>query len=270
MIVFIASHFSLVWGLLAATAYALGGLFGGRLSAQQSRNYLWLISLFHGLSVIASLIPADNELAHFGFAAALSATSWLVLLVYTVEHHWFPQMQTRWLMSGAGMVAVLLPLLFPGHALHSTSSAWLPFHWMLGMASYALFAAAVVHASLMSRAERQMRMGAVDTTGLPLLTLERLTFRFVNIGFLLLSATLLAGWLFGEQLYGPDKALRFDHKTLFAVLAWLVFLLLIWGRRYRGWRGAPAVRTLYAGAALLLLSYAGSRFVTEVFLNRTS
>jgi len=270
MIVFSASHFSLVWGLLAATAYALGAMFGGRLSAQQSRSYLWVISLFHGLSVIASLIPSDNELAHFGFAAALSATAWLVLLVYTIEHHWFPQMQTRWLMSCVGMVAVVLPLLFPGHALHSTSSAWLPFHWMLGMASYALFAAAVVHASLMNRAERQIRMGAIDPTGLPLLTLERLTFRFVNIGFGLLTATLLAGWLFGEQLYGPGKALRLDHKTLFAILAWLVFLLLIWGRRFRGWRGSLAVRTLYTGAAMLFLSYAGSRFVTEVFLNRST
>jgi len=270
MIVFSASHFSLVWGMLAASAYAMGALFGGRLSAQQSRNYLWLIFLFHGLSVIASLIPSDDGLAHFGFAAALSATAWLVLLVYTIEHHWFPQMQTRWLMSAVGMVAVILPLLFPGHALHSTSSAWLPFHWMLGMASYALFAAAVVHASLMNRAERQIRLGAVDPSGLPLLTLERLTFRFVNIGFGLLTATLLAGWLFGEQLYGPDKALRLDHKTLFAILAWLVFLLLIWGRRFRGWRGPLAVRTLYTGAAMLFLSYAGSRFVTEVFLNRSA
>ena len=268
MIVFSASHFSLVWGLLAALAYALGALFGGRLSAQQSRNYLWLISLFHGLSVIANLIPAEDEPAHFGFAAALSATAWLVLLVYTIEHHWFPQMQTRWLMSGVGMVAVVLPLLFPGQALHSIYSAWLPFHWMLGLASYALIAAAVVHASLMNRAERQIRMGAIDPSGLPLLTLERLTFRFVNIGFALLTATLLAGWLFGEQLYGPDKALRLDHKTLFAVLAWCVFLLLIWGRRFRGWRGTLAVRTLYTGAAMLLLSYAGSRFVTEVFLHR--
>jgi ABC-type uncharacterized transport system permease subunit len=268
MIVFSATHFSLVWGLVAAVAYALGALFGGRLSPQQSRNYLWLISLFHGLSVIASLIPTENELSHFGFAAALSATAWLVLLVYTIEHHWFPQMQTRWLMSGVGMVTVILPLLFPGQTLHSTSSAWLPFHWMLGMASYALFAAAVVHASLMNRAERQIRLGAVDPSGLPLMTLERLTFRFVNIGFGLLSATLLAGWLFGEQLYGSVHAIRLDHKTLFAILAWLVFAVLLWGRRYRGWRGSLAIRTLYIGALMLLMSYAGSRFVTEVLLGR--
>ena len=122
MIVFSATQFSLVWGLVAAVAYALGALFGGRLSPQQSRNYLWLISLFHGLSVIASLIPTENELSHFGFAAALSATAWLVLLVYTIEHHWFPQMQTRWLMSGVGMVTTRrrTPATFAGTAFIST------------------------------------------------------------------------------------------------------------------------------------------------------
>lgn len=110
MIVFSASTFSTVWGLVAALAYALGALLGGRLSPQQSRNYLWVISLFHGLSVLASLIPEPNTTPRFGFAPALSATAWLVLMVYTLEHHWFPQMKTRWVLSGAGLVAVLLPL----------------------------------------------------------------------------------------------------------------------------------------------------------------
>ena len=102
-------------------------------------------------------------------------------------------MKTRWILSAAGLVAVVLPLIYPGQPLHSSASAWLPLHWVLGMASYAMFAAAVVHASLMSRAERQMRLAEADPSGLPLLTLERLTFRFVHLGFFLLSATLLAG-----------------------------------------------------------------------------
>ena len=63
--------------------------------------------------------------------------------------------------------------------------------------------------------------------------------------------------------------MRWDHKTILSVMAWVVFLLLIWGRHARGWRGTLAVRTLYLGSALLLLAYAGSRFVMEVLLQRT-
>jgi ABC-type uncharacterized transport system permease subunit len=46
------------------------------------------------------------------------------------------------------------------------------------------------------RACGRRRFGGHDS-GLPLLTLERLTFRFVSAGFVLLTATLAAGWLFG-------------------------------------------------------------------------
>ena len=98
------------------------------------------------------------------------------------------------------------------------------------------------------------------------MTLERLTFRFVTAGFALLTATLVAGLLFGETLYG--RAWRWDHKAVFSVLSWLTFAALLLGRWRFGWRGRTARRMLYVGAALLLLAYVGSRFVLEVLLGR--
>jgi ABC-type uncharacterized transport system permease subunit len=113
-----------------------------------------------------------------------------------------------------------------------------------------------------------MRLGRQSETGVPLLTLERLTFRFVEAGFVLLSATLLVGWLFAETLYGPRIVAMWNHKTVFSVLSWLVFAGLLIGRARLGWRGQKAVRVLYLGSGLLLLGYAGSRFVLEVILKR--
>ena len=48
----------------------------------------------------------------------------------------------------------------------------------------------------------------------------------------------------------------------------MLFRSLLTGRRIFGWRGRRATRWLYFGALLLLLSYAGSRFVLEVLLQR--
>ena len=90
----------------------------------------------------------------------------------------------------------------------------------------------------------------------------------MHIGFFLLTATLFAGLLFGERLYGSDNALRWDHKTVLSILAWLTYALLIWGRQARGWRGPLAIRLLYFGSAMLLLAYVGSRFVLEVLLHK--
>jgi ABC-type uncharacterized transport system permease subunit len=92
----------------------------------------------------------------------------------------------------------------------------------------------------------------------------------VNVGFILLSATLLAGFFFGETLYGSTGATwKWDHKTVFSLMSWLTFALLLIGRARLGWRGKRALRMLYIGAGLLLLAYVGSRFVLEVLLERS-
>jgi len=249
--------------LAAAVAYAVPAAGAARLSQSASRLALLAAWVLHGLVLAWSLL---GEAPRFGFAPALSVTAWLVLTVYAVEREMFPQLQARWALAALGAAAVVLALVFPGTPLPSTTSPLLPLHWALGIASYGLFAAAVVHAWLMRRSEQQMRRAAEPHTGVPLLTLERLTFRFVGAGFVLLSATLLAGLLFGERFYG--RGWRWDHKTVFSVLAWLAFALLLLGRARFGWRGRTAVRVLYTGSLLLLLAYVGSRFVLEVVLGK--
>jgi len=204
----------------------------------------------------------------FGFAPALSLTAWLVGLVYAIEGFVYPQFKKPWITSGLGSACVLLAVLFPGATLNPNASAWLPLHFALGIASYGLFAIAVAHAWLMTRAEVRIRSATDAQTGMPILTMERLTFRFVTVGFVLLSATLLAGLLFGGQLYGSAHALQWNHKTIFAFLSWLTFAVLMIGRFRFGWRGRQAVRVLYIGSGLLLLAYVGSRFVMEVILGK--
>ena len=91
------------------------------------------------------------------------------------------------------------------------------------------------------------------------------------LGFVLLTATLLAGFLFSEVLYGTSvRAWKWDHKTVFSVLAWVTFGVLLVGRARFGWRGRAATRVLYTGSVLLLLAYVGSRFVLEVVLHRAA
>lgn len=262
MILASASPASVVLTLAAAAAYAVPAAGARRLSENAARIALLLAWLLHGALIAWNL---GFEQPRFGWAPVLSVTAWLVLTVYAVERKVFPQLEARWALAGFGSAAVLLALAFPGDPRHS----WMSFHSVLGIASYGLFAVAVVHAWLMTRAERQIRQAADPHAGIPLLTLERLTFRFAAAGFVLLSATLLAGFLFSESLYGT-AVVKWDHKMVFSVLAWAVFAFLLLGRWRFGWRGRKAVRVLYMGSLLLLLAYAGSRFVLEVVLRRSA
>jgi len=269
MILASASPVSLLLAASAALAYAVPALAARAIGAVTARRVLLLAWLLHGLLLAWNLLA---EPPCFGWAPALSITVWLVLTVYAIESQLYPRIRARWALAGFGTLTIALALAFPGEPLHVASSPLLPLHSALGIAAYGLFAVAVAHGWLMSRAESNMRKAAQAAAGgVPLLTLERLMFRFVGAGFVLLTLTMLAGVFFGEQLYGGAyTGWRWDHKRVFTLLSWLTFATLLVGRSQFGWRGRRAVRVLYIGAALLLLGYVGSRFVLEVLLGRAA
>ena len=256
---------TLVLSLLATLMYTVPAVWVHQLSPTVARNCVAAAWLLHGAVIALGLL---GDPAFFGFAPALSVTAWLVAAAYAVESHIFPQLQTRWTLCGLGAAAVFMAAAFPGSPLPNTAPIWLPLHLAFGVASYGLFGTAVVHAWFMSRAESRIRLAEDAHTGLPLLTLERLTFRFVAAGFLLLSATLLIGFSFGDALYGRPHAWHRDHKMVFSLLAWITFASLLIGRRTFGWRGKRATKVLYTGTGFLLMAYVGSRFVFEVVLGR--
>jgi len=253
-------------GIVALVAYAVAALPGDRI-VPGARLALVLGWIAQAAAIVVDVAGLGSPLvgARFGFAPALSMTIWLVLAVYVVESRFVPLPGVRRTLALLGGAVVVLALVFPGELRPQAPSPWAPLHWALGLASYGLFGAAVLHAAMLNRSEKQMRSAAAamqaGAGGMPLLRLERLTFRFVAAGFIVLSAAVLLGAWFAHPW-------RWDHKTVFSMLGWLVFAGLLAGRRLFGWRGPAATRWLYAGAGLLLLAYVGSRFVLEIVLHR--
>ena len=232
----------------------------------------WLAQ-FVSIAVDALSIGQATQGARFGFAPALSVTTWLVLAVYAIESHRLRLPTIRRTLATLSALTVALAWFFPGQTHPAAGGQWAPLHWLTGFASYGLFGAALVHAAVLNQAERQLRSkspksnalphSAGQALGIPLLRLESLTFRFVSAGFAMLTLTLVLGaWL--------STTWHWDHKTVFSVLSWAVFATLLAGRAQFGWRGRFAIRWLIAGSMLLLLSYVGSRFVLEVLLHRST
>jgi ABC-type uncharacterized transport system permease subunit len=252
--------------VVALVCYLAAAVPGERYSSGLRKALLvgWIMQ---GVSIVIDVagIGSDRPGARFGFAPALSVTLWLVLAVYEFESRLVPLPGARRALAMLGVAVVIVAWLFPGQVHPQAASVWAPLHWLLGIASYGLFGVAVLHALLLNRAERHMRRAPslTDPTpqGVPLLRLERLTFRFVGAGFVVLSAAIVLGIWFSDRW-------RWDHKAVFSVLGWLVFAGLLAGRSAFGWRGPRATRGVYVGAALLLLAYVGSRFVLEVVLHR--
>jgi ABC-type uncharacterized transport system permease subunit len=177
---------------------------------------------------------------YLGVGNAISTILWLTVLIYWVGNFFYKLEGLQALVMPAAAIAVLLPVVIPS-----------------------------LHVLLMALIERQLHGGALPRLLQrlpPLLTMETLLFRIIWVGFALLTLTLASGVMYSEELFG--KAAKFNHKTVFGVLSWIIFAWLLVGRHAYGWRGRIAVRWTLAGFLTLVLAYIGSKFVLEVILGR--
>ncbi len=182
--------------------------------------------------------------------------------------------------GATGRMAALGVLVFPlaalmllvyqlyGHVQHREPLDWrLQLHAWMALLAYATLAVAALFALMLWLQERALRRrefhGWLRALP-PLVELESLLFRTIAVGFALLTATLLTGVLFVENLLAQHLV----HKTVLSVLSWLAFGGLLLGRWRYGWRGVTAVRWTLAAMALLVLAFFGTKFVLEVLLQR--
>lgn len=261
-----------IFFVAAAILYAVCALLPSRRGALVSGTTAaaWVL---HGAALWPDMLA--NGTLRVGFAFMLSAALWVSVAAYWIENRNFALDGMRRMVMPFAAVAAILPWLFPGNLMpvqaQSPAFGW---HVAIAVMAYSTLTIAAFHAVLMALQEARLHtrsakkgwLGAAIDQLPALLTMEKLLFRMIWIGFVLLTLTVLSGLVFSEQLFG--KALRWDHKNVFALLSWLLFAALLAGRRWRGWRGKTALRFTLAGFATLALAYVGSRFVFEVVLHR--
>ena len=243
----------------------------GMVSRRESGATMVMLAAWLAQAGTFALVLHGELEPRFGFAQALSVTFWLVAAVYWVESLYYPLQALRSWICLLAAVSVVLAWWFPGtFAPPYGAGATFALHWAMGIAAYGLFGAAVLHGVMLWSAERSLhrRKGAVAgvSRSLPLLTLEKLTYRLAGVGFVMLTASLIFAATFSDKLFG--KPFELNHQTVFGIASWMIFAVLMGGRVFLGWRGSRALAWLFAGSAFLLLTYVGSRFVLQVILHR--
>jgi ABC-type uncharacterized transport system permease subunit len=232
-------------------------------------HYLVLVPLVLHTALLARAAFAPDGL-HLGIGNAVSAILWLTVLIYWLANFFYRLDGLQSLVLPVAAAAALLPAVFPSvNPLPHTDFAVFKIHLWIAMAAYSLLTIASLHVLLMTLIERRLHEGALPPKLRhlpPLLTMEKLLFQIIWAGFILLTLTILSGVVYSEELFG--KAAKFNHKTVFGVLSWVIFAALLAGRHIYGWRGRVAVRWTLAGFLMLVLAYLGSKFVLEVILGR--
>ncbi|MGI9327287.1 MAG: cytochrome C assembly family protein [Pseudomonadales bacterium] len=138
-------------------------------------------------------------------------------------------------------------------------------HILFAIVAYGILIMAAAQSLLLSYQERHLKQhvsGGLLQVLPPLETMERLLFAMLWLGIGILTLAIVTGFAYLDDLF----AQRVVHHTVLACLSWLVYAVLLTGRRLFGWRGTTAVRFTLLAFGLLVLGYLGSKFVIEVLL----
>jgi ABC-type uncharacterized transport system permease subunit len=226
-----------------------------------------LIAL-HANSVAAGVFKDDEVFLSLG--VALSAIVMVTVIIHWFGNFFYNLRGLQLLVFPVAAVCSLAPWFLDARHPMPNAGMWLlTAHIVVALLAYGLLTIAALHALLLSVLDRRLRTGAVPAilSGLPpLLTMEKMLFRIIIAGFTLLSATVLSGLLFSEELFGIP--LTFTHKNVFTLISLAIFAALLIGRFLFGWRGRLALRWTLWGFLALVLAYVGSKFVLEVLLGR--
>ena len=138
-------------------------------------------------------------------------------------------------------------------------------HVIISLISYSILCLSAAQSVILKIQEKKLQsnqpIGLI--TSLPSLdAMDNLLFKILALGVIFLSASLLSGFIFLEDIFAQHLA----HKTILSILAWIVFLFLIFARKIYGWRGNNAANVTLIGFFMLFLSYFGTKAVLEVIL----
>lgn len=140
-------------------------------------------------------------------------------------------------------------------------------HVLVSVLAYSMLTVAAIQAVLLAYQENHLKhhrhSNSIIRAFPPMQTMEKLLFEFLWVGLILLTLSLASGFLYLHDAFVQHVA----HKTILSVLAWILFVILLAGRRVLGWRGQTATRWTLSGFTFLMLAFFGSKFVMDLMIN---
>ena len=220
--------------------------------------------LFHGLLIFQGILTGGG--INLSFFGAFSLITWTILLLLMLSSLTKPVENLGILLLPLAALAIVVEMHFPTVLLLAVdSSTALQIHVLISLLAYSLLAMASVQSILLAVQDHHLHHrhpGGFIRSLPPLQTMEALLFEMIALGYVLLTASLISGFAFLDDMFTQHLA----HKTVLSIIAWLVFGMLLLGRFRFGWRGQKALVWTLVGFVVLMLAYFGSKFVIELIL----
>ncbi|PID61204.1 MAG: cytochrome C biogenesis protein [Gammaproteobacteria bacterium] len=231
----------------------------------QTMGVATLALLLHGWVVFRALgLPAH---LHLPFFTSLNAVSMAVVLLHIAICLRQPATYLGIAIYPLASFSLIAWLLFGDDTSLEPAGQHIEVHVFLSLLSYAMLTLAALQSGLVAIQRHLLKdhqagglvraLPALDRT-------EELLFTLLTVGFVLLTFALGTGFLILDNMFAQHVV----HKTFLSSAAWLIFGIILLGRWRFGWRGNRALIFIFAGSAVLVLAFFGSKFVFEILLDR--
>jgi cytochrome c-type biogenesis protein CcsB len=222
----------------------------------------------HGLDV---LVLGLNR-GHFPATNLIEASAlltWLMMVIFLILVQREAMDSIGLLLLPIAILSIILSIVFRPAAPFerpSFQTEWIYVHIPLMILSVATLFITFVVAIMYLVQERQLKSKnpAFLFYRLPSLeTCEKISYKSLWLGFVLLTLGILTGMIWSKYLRGVYWS--WDYKEIWAMITWLLYAVIIHGRMLAAWRGRKAAYLAIIGFGFILFAFAGVSFFLKSY-----
>lgn len=194
-----------------------------------------------------------------------SAVSLLMCIIMTVVAYKGRAWYLTPIVYSFAIINLMLSTIMPGEFItHLEASVPLFIHIGLALLSYATLLIAALYAFQVALIDYQLKNKTLKFSSdmPPMMVVERKMFHITQVGVILLTLTLCTGFIYMDNIFDKENI----HKSVLSVIAWFVYIILLWGHFQGGWRGKRVLFFHVAGALILTMAFFGNRLIQQVMV----
>lgn len=225
---------------------------------------LWLALGFHLAGVVSRGIAAGHVPWSNMYEFTISFTAVVVALYLWLDRkhslRFLGAFVTLPVLLLLGVAVVVLYVQIDGLA-PILDHYWLVIHVLMAILAIAIFAIAAILAVLQLVKDFGGGKGRIISHLPAADILERISYRFTAVGFVLWTFTLVAGAIWANEAW--SRPWGWDAKEVWTFVIWVIYAAYLHARATRGWDGRRAATLVIVGFLAILANYFVVNFLLD-------
>lgn len=220
--------------------------------------------ILHAAALSQAIFTGEGQ--NFSLTNVISSVNWIIAFTFTALMFRLKVIVLVPVVYACSILSVaVLWLLPPKYIVHFESNPEVLLHIILSLMAYSALMIAALYAIQLAFIQKKLKQKQFMLSPAipPLMTVEKQLYHLVIVGVILLSLSLATGFIFLEDMFADGKG----HKAVLSIIAWFVYVTMLWQEYRVGCKVRTAVVYTLTGGALLTLAYFGARIVKELILN---